>query len=249
MADTVWDVVVLVQGYPGKSRGNGGLGWSSVALARAPGRVVVLDTGSFSLRRTLVARLAAHHLTPADVTDVLLTHSHYDHSLNWPIFPNAAIHIGGQELDWALTRPVDDPLVPDLRSLAENPRLRRITPGVAPLPGIAAVLTPGHTPFHLTFVLAGAAHDTIFAGDAAKNLAELTEEAADLTMDAAASARSLRAINALWRERPGTLLVCGHDLTMVLDAGGAPHRLGRREAGISANLGTSLEAVSVFGLE
>ncbi|WP_431283206.1 MBL fold metallo-hydrolase [Humitalea sp. 24SJ18S-53] len=249
MIKTTWDVVVLVQGYPGKSRGNGGLGWSSVALARAPGRVAILDTGSFSLRRTLVARLAVLGVTPADVTDVLLTHSHYDHSLNWPIFPKATIHIGTQELDWALSRPIDDPLVPDLRSLATSPRLARIAPGASPLPGISTVLTPGHTPFHLTFILAGADHDTIFAGDAAKNLAELTEEAADLTMDAAASARSLRAINALWREKPGTLLICGHDLTMRLDADGTPQRLGTREAGISANLGTSLTGTSVFALE
>ncbi len=239
---------MLVQGYPGKSLGNGGLGWSSVALARSPGHVAVLDTGSFGLRRTLVARLAAAGVTPADVTDVLLTHSHYDHSLNWQIFPRARIHIGTEELDWALSRPIDDPLVPDLRTLAESQRLCRISQGRDPLPGLSTLLTPGHTPTHLTFLLRGADHDTIFAGDAAKNLAELTEEAADLTMDAAASARSLRAINALWRQRPGTRLICGHDLTMILDGQGQPQRLGRREAGISASLGTQMAETTAFGL-
>lgn len=239
---------MLVQGYPGKSRGNGGLGWSSVALARSPGHVAVLDTGSFGLRRSLVARLAAAGVSPADVTDVLLTHAHYDHSPNWPIFPAARIHIGTEELDWALSRPIDDPLVPDLRSLAACPRLRRITQGRDPLPGLSTFLTPGHTPTHLTFLLRGADHDTIFAGDAAKNLAELTEEAADLTMDAAASHRSLQAINALWRQRPGTRLICGHDLTMVLDEAGRPRRLGHREAGISASLGTRLDDTTAFDL-
>lgn len=247
-----WTVEVLVQGYPGKSRHNGGLGWSSVALARGPGgRVAVLDTGSFSLRRTLVARLAARGLAPSDVTDLLLTHTHYDHCLNWPLFPEATIHVGVAELAWALGRPADDPLVPDwtVRALADSPRLRTIaTDGAEPLPGVEAIETPGHTPHHLAFRLRGESQDVIFAGDAAKNLAELTTGEADLTMDAGASARSIRRLAEAWRSRAGTLMIPGHDLTLAIGEDGVPRRLGRWEAGISAVFGTSPKDATVFGL-
>jgi glyoxylase-like metal-dependent hydrolase (beta-lactamase superfamily II) len=79
MADH-WTVDVLVQGYPGKSPEQGGLGWSTIALARGPGgRIALLDTGRVGVRKELLARLKAAGVTPAEVTDVLITHLHYDH--------------------------------------------------------------------------------------------------------------------------------------------------------------------------
>ena len=53
-------------------------------------------------------------LTPADITDVLLTHSHYDHSINWVLFPKANIVIGGHELEWSLEQPWGETVVPEL---------------------------------------------------------------------------------------------------------------------------------------
>ena len=44
-------------------------------------------------------------LKPKDVTDVLLTHSHHDHSVNWTLFRHARIVIGNTELNWSLGEP------------------------------------------------------------------------------------------------------------------------------------------------
>jgi len=40
MADTEYQLDILVQGYPGKSVCHGGLGWSTIVLLRGHGRVV-----------------------------------------------------------------------------------------------------------------------------------------------------------------------------------------------------------------
>lgn len=244
-----WRVDVLVQGYPGKSKEQGGLGWSTIALARGHGRVALLDTGRVGVRKTLFDRLARQGVTPAEVTDVLITHLHYDHAENWQCFPNALIHAPGAELDHALAQPIGAPLWPDfaLRELAGSPRLRRIAEGPAGLPGIACFEAPGHSPHHLVFVLEGAP-PTIFAADVAKNRAELATARADMSMDAAVHARSIARLLAEWRARPGAVLLVGHDLPMVLDAEGRPQPQGEQRNAIDAWLGATLDEVTHFAL-
>jgi glyoxylase-like metal-dependent hydrolase (beta-lactamase superfamily II) len=244
-----WRVEVLIQGYPGKSKEQGGLGWSTVALARGHGRVVMLDTGRLGTRKVLLERLKALGVTPADVTDVLITHVHYDHSENWPMFPNATIHAPGEELDWAVAQPDGSPMLPEfaLKALAASPRLHRLAEGPTGLPGISCFEAPGHSPHHLVFVLEGAPR-TIFSSDVAKNRAELATGKADISIDPAVHAQSIARLLATWREQPGTLLLVGHDLPMVLDADGRPHPQGARRTAVDAWLGDSLDDVTRFAL-
>lgn len=243
-----WKVEVLIQGYPGKSKEQGGLGWSTIALARGHGRIVLLDTGRTGVRKTLFDRLAALGVAPEAVSDVLLTHLHYDHAENWQCFPNALVHAPGAELDYALAQPIGAPLWPDyvLRALAASPRLRRIAEGPTGLPGIACFEAPGHSPHHLVFVLEGAPA-TIFSSDVAKNRAELATGRADMSMDPAVHARSIARLLAEWRARPGAVLLPGHDLPMVI-RDGAVTALGVQRNAVDAWLGDSLEEVSRFPL-
>jgi hypothetical protein len=44
-----------------------------------------------------------------------------------------------------------------------------------------------------------------------------------------------------WRQKPGNLLIPGHDLTMALDAQDQPYYLGVREAGIRVWFTESIE--------
>ena len=85
---------VLVQGYPGKSVCHGGLGWSTIALLRGEGRVILIDVGAFGVRKELEKQLAARGVAAGQVTDVVLTHAHYDHSVNYTLFPAATVWIG-----------------------------------------------------------------------------------------------------------------------------------------------------------
>ncbi len=74
-----------------------GLGWSTIALLRGHGRTAVINTGNFGMRKLLIEGLRERGVRPADVTDVLLTHSHYDHAVNWTLFRHARIVIGETE--------------------------------------------------------------------------------------------------------------------------------------------------------
>ena len=227
---------VLIQGYPGKSLCHGGLGWSTIALIRGAGRTVLVDVGAFAVRPEFGRQLKAAECPPESVTDVVLTHAHWDHSVNYTLFPNADIWIGRAEMEWATKEPPGFNPLPELyvRDLARHPGLRLLEDGDAFLPGLSAHLVAGHTPGCLAFRMTGGEAPVLFSGDAAKNRAELLSMAVDMTMDTAESRRSLERIWALWRELPGTLLVPGHDLTMRLDEAGRPEYLGERRAAISA---------------
>jgi glyoxylase-like metal-dependent hydrolase (beta-lactamase superfamily II) len=244
-----YDIDIVVQGFPGKSVCHGGLGWSTVVLLRAHGRIALVDTGGISMRTMLIKRLAERGLKPANITDLLLTHSHHDHSVNWTLFSHARIVIGADELAWSLTVPWGETPVPELymRELNAWPTLHTAKEGEEVFPGITAHLAPGHTPGCLLFVLHAAERDVIFSGDAAKNRAELVSGTTDMTYDAAVSKASIDAIWTLWRKRPGNIVVPGHDVPMVLENGNTKY-IDKREAAISAWFGDDMETTTLFKL-
>ena len=248
-AEGGYEIEIAVQGYPGKAVCHGGLGWSTIALLRGHGRVALIDTGSFGQRQLILDRLTANGLAPSDVTDVLLTHSHWDHSINWVMFPKAKIYVGGSELAWALKEPWGVTPVPELyvRELEGSTQTVRIDAGSDTIPGISVHEAPGHTPGHLIFLLSGLSRDVIFTGDAAKNRAELMSRTADMTYDPAVSRESIDAIWLLWRRRSGTVLIPGHDAPMVLDED-EPRYLAPREAAVAAWFGAALDQLTVFDI-
>lgn len=249
MAENGFKVDVLIQGFPGKAVCHGGLGWSTVALIRDENRVILVDVGSFGMRRMLIPALASFGIGLDDVTDVILTHSHYDHSVNWTLFPKSRVWIGSQEIDWAVTVPPGPSPVPELyvRELKRSPQLNVVHEGDEILPGITAYAVPGHTPGHLVYLLSGAEHDYLFVGDAAKNRAEILSRQGDMTLDAAITTRSIEKIWGLWSQRPGTILIPGHDIPMILKDG-KPEYIGERQASIAAWFGETLEQETIFEL-
>jgi glyoxylase-like metal-dependent hydrolase (beta-lactamase superfamily II) len=139
--------------------------------------------------------------------------------------------------------------VPELyvRELAGSPQLKRIRHGETVLPGMTAYDAPGHTPGHLIFYMTGKDRDVLFTGDAAKNRVELVTRAADMTYDASVTASSIESMWTLWRQRPGTLLIPGHDLPMVLEDD-KPVFVGKREAAIESWFEDALEKTTRFEL-
>ncbi len=244
-----YSIDLLMQGYPGKATCHGGLGWSSVVLLRGHGHVAIIDTGGFGMRKPLIAALESLGVAPSDVTDVLLSHAHHDHIVNFPLFSKARMVIGAIELAWAAQAPWGATPVPEVyvKELRAWPRLQQVQEGDEVLPAIHAYLAPGHTPGHLVFVVSGEAHDLIVVQDAAKNLAELVSRRTDMTHDAALSAASIHRIHALWGRRPGSVLIPGHDLPMRL-VNGHPQLIGKRRAGIAALFGETPEDSTVFDL-
>jgi glyoxylase-like metal-dependent hydrolase (beta-lactamase superfamily II) len=246
----VYQIDVLVQGYPGKAVCHGGLGWSTITLLRSQQHTILIDVGSFGIRKHLAKHLGALGVRPADVTDVVLTHAHYDHSVNFVLFDRAKVWIGADEMRWAAAQaPGFDPL-PELYvdALDVDPRVRRVAAGDEFLPGLHAIAAPGHTPGSLAFYLTANEVPVIFTGDAAKNRAELISRKVDASADEAASEASIEAIWELWRRVPGTLLIPGHDLSMRLDPAGKPVYVGERRAAISAWFAETLDDTRVIDL-
>lgn len=243
------NVDIIVSGYPGKSVCHGGLGWSTIALLRNGKRTALIDVGTFAHRSLLIEGLAARGLKPDDVTDVLLTHAHHDHAINWVLFAKARIVIGGDELAWSLGEPWGTTPVPELymKELDRWPTLVRAKAGDMVFPRVTAVLAPGHTPGGFIFVLEGQTRNVIFTGDSAKNRTELVSRTADMTYDPAVTRQTIDMIWKLWRRRPGTVLVPGHDLPMIIEDG-VPRYVGKREAAISAWFGEGLDTTTRFDL-
>ena len=244
-----YDIDVVVQGYPGKSVCHGGLGWSTIVLLRGNGKVALVDVGSFNIRVPLVERLKHRGLTPKDVTDLLLTHAHHDHCINWTLFSHARIVLGKQEMEWASKVQWGIGPVPELyvEKLQTWNTLHTADEGEEVLPSITAHTMPGHTPGHFIYLLKGKDHDVIFTGDAAKNRAELLSGKADGTYDQAVSSKSIAAIWTLWKARPGNVVIPGHDIPMVLKEG-RPEYLAKREAAMKAWFGDDLDTTTTIEL-
>ena len=119
-------------------------------LVEEPGRTVLIDTGlGPKVGGVLMQSLARAGVAPDKVTDVLITHTHGDHvgglvTANGALaFPNAAIRMSAPEWAFMQKNQMQAALV-----AAIAPKVRTFAPGSAVVPGITAVVLPGHTPGH-----------------------------------------------------------------------------------------------------
>jgi glyoxylase-like metal-dependent hydrolase (beta-lactamase superfamily II) len=138
-------------------------------LVRMPGHLVLLDTGVGPADHgALPQSLALAGVSPADVTDVLITHAHFDHvgGLVDPAgklaFPNATIRMSAK--GWAWMRGESE--TKDL-AVAIAGRVETFEPGQAILPGITAIALYGHTPGHVGYEIVSAGRTLEDIGDLA----------------------------------------------------------------------------------
>ncbi|HEY2577414.1 MAG TPA: MBL fold metallo-hydrolase [Streptosporangiaceae bacterium] len=65
---------------------------STVVLIRDEDAVIVVDPGMVASRRQILDPMAGLGVDPAEVTDVVLSHHHPDHTLNAALFERARVH-------------------------------------------------------------------------------------------------------------------------------------------------------------
>ncbi len=134
-----------------------------VWLIRDAGRAWLVDTGfnqaaadqrKRSFLRCPIKSLAALGLQPEDVSDVIITHLHYDHAGNVNLLPKARIHLQEKELQYATGRYMTQPLlrhpyaVDDVVEIVRGVYKDRVLfydGDRAVAPGIELMLTGGHT--------------------------------------------------------------------------------------------------------
>jgi glyoxylase-like metal-dependent hydrolase (beta-lactamase superfamily II) len=76
----------------GSLTSTGGKVVSTCSLVRDDDRVVVIDPGMAVRREDILDPLGRLGLAPEQVTDVVLSHHHPDHTINVALFPNVAVH-------------------------------------------------------------------------------------------------------------------------------------------------------------
>jgi glyoxylase-like metal-dependent hydrolase (beta-lactamase superfamily II) len=161
-----------------------------ILIARGHGKTIVVDVGAggghseknkqiyaFEDTEHLAEKIRAHGVDPASVTDVLLTHLHFDHGAGivepdggaWRlVFPQAVHHVQRRQWQHALA-----PNARDRASYYED-RLRMLeTSGVLHLcdgpwslaPGFDLLVFDGHTPGQQLPVIGGGHGSAFFCGD------------------------------------------------------------------------------------
>lgn len=118
-------VDVLFEGYVG-ARVAG-----TISLVRHGDVVAVVDPGMVPDRAVILEPLATFGVAPDDVTDVVLSHHHPDHTVNIALFPRARVH--------------------DHWAVYDGDRwLDRPAEGAGLSDDIQFIETPGHTPQDMT---------------------------------------------------------------------------------------------------
>jgi glyoxylase-like metal-dependent hydrolase (beta-lactamase superfamily II) len=154
---------------------------------------LIVDPGMVPDRDSFLERLRGHGLQPDEVTHVLLTHHHPDHTINVALFPNADVVDA-----WAIYR---DDLWLDHQG-----------EGYQPSPHVRLLSTPGHTGQDVTWLVETG--DGIVACTHAWWLADRTPEIDPYATDQAALEESRRRILEL-----ATVVIPGHDRPFQLDGG------------------------------
>ena len=122
-------VDVLFDGYVGSRVA------CTVALIREGDSVIVWDPGMVPSQSVILDPLSELGVASADITDVVLSHHHPDHTMNVGLFPNARVHD-----HWAWYR--------------GDEWVDRPAEGFEVSPSVRLIETPGHSPQCIT-TLAG----------------------------------------------------------------------------------------------
>ncbi|HKA10781.1 MAG TPA: MBL fold metallo-hydrolase [Candidatus Dormibacteraeota bacterium] len=115
---------------------------STVSLVRDGAATIIIDPGMVYDRRQILEPLETLAVDPDDVTDIVFSHHHPDHTLNAALFRNARVHD-----HWA--------------TYYRNSFARRTAEGTLITPSVRLIATPGHSPQDIT-TLVGTA-DGVYA--------------------------------------------------------------------------------------
>jgi N-acyl homoserine lactone hydrolase len=191
---------------------DGALGISSVVLVTTADGPLLFDTGHYGNRPALLRGLARHGLTARDVPRVMLSHLHWDHSLNVDLFPGAEILVSRRELDYARApHPEDSHLPWGILEQLERHRVTELHGPTELAPGLAAFPAPGHTPG--LYALALETPDrgrVVLASDAIKYPKEVMTGEGDLVLDTIEASRASIALILAQADR----IVPGHFVEM-----------------------------------
>jgi len=137
-------------------------------LVRTGHRLLLIDTGlGPKMHGTLLESLHEAGIKPAAITDVLITHSHGDHTggllddAGRLAFPKATIRMSSAE--WEFMQKKAPPAVVK----AVSSHVHTFEPGAQLAPGVVAVSLKGHTPGHVGYEITSGGERLLDIGDLA----------------------------------------------------------------------------------
>jgi glyoxylase-like metal-dependent hydrolase (beta-lactamase superfamily II) len=211
--------------YPGTVK-DGMLYTNFQAFAvRSPDGVVLVDMGGGpgpheflgGQQGQLGNELKANGIDAADVTTVIFTHLHFDHTgwstVDGKLFcPNARYL--APEADWPMLGKDGFPPPEALRDLRDSGRLELVSGETSLSASVTIVPTPGHTPGHQSIALVSDGQRAFIAGDLAPTQAVLqeTDWVFGFDGDPPTNIATRNRIFALLEER-GDIVTFGHFVT------------------------------------
>jgi len=160
-------------------------------LVRSAGLTMLVDLGVgvgpypryAGMRGSLPQSLAEAGVTFEDIDEVFLTHSHPDH-VGWavdegagrPRFPSARYRLHEKDWDEFTGREPVPPFVNRfVRPLRDAGVLDLLRGETSLTPHVMAIETPGHTPGHMSLLIASAGERAIITGDVITSAASVTQ--------------------------------------------------------------------------
>lgn len=154
-------------------------------LIKTADRLIMVDAGTGELYgpslNKLSASLRAAGYQPGQITDILITHIHTDHTGGLMlgremVFPNATLHIERKEVDYwlnaerrasapASARKYFDEAFAKVQPYVDSGKVKTFSGATRLFPGIEAIPAPGHTPGHTIYALESKGRKLIFWGD------------------------------------------------------------------------------------
>ena len=148
-------------------------------------RLVMVDAGTGELYgpnlNKLGASMRAAGYQPEDITDILVTHIHTDHTGGLMdgsrmVFTNATLHIARQEVDYwlsaqqrahapAAAKKYFDEAVAKVQPYVDAGKVKTFSGVTQLFPGMRALPAPGHTPGHTFYAMESAGAKVVFVGD------------------------------------------------------------------------------------
>lgn len=199
----------ILTGVPCRSN-RGWLGYCSSVLFALDGDWALFDTGHYNDRVLLREALARRGIQPADIRHVILSHLHFDHVLNLPLFQNAEIMLCDAEIRYAEEVGAglrQDDAIPDFwPALLEGRRIHTVKDGLMIANGLEIVRLPGHTPGCVSLFYSGPPSVAV-CGDVAKNAWEaVTGAPTSQSIDHDLSCKSINVV-----KQRGEVIIPGHD--------------------------------------
>jgi len=154
-------------------------------LVRLAGRLILVDAGTGTLfgpsLNKLPASLRAAGVEPEQITDVLITHVHTDHTGGLMndgrrVYPNATLHVDQREIGYwldaaneqaapAAKRSFFQQARASLAAYAASGQVRAFDGAQQLFPGLRSMPAPGHTPGHTFYALEDQGVKLVFWGD------------------------------------------------------------------------------------